>query len=438
MTKKMHLAQFLMHSPTYHSIGMWRHPRTAAAPFEWDRPELYQHIGKVCERGKFDMIFFADVSFISDTYTNSLAPAIKAATQSPNHDPTPLLSYIAAVTSKIGLGSTFSISHQHPFYLARLWATLDHLTRGRAAWNVVTSINHNESANYGEALMEHDLRYDRADEFIDVCIKLWRSWEEDAVCMDREQGIFADPEKVHRIEHVGRFFKSRGPLNVTQSPQSGPAIIQAGASPKGRAVAAKYADCIFAVNPSPKLAAQYYDDVKSRIANNGRDPDACKILFGVQPIVANSEQEAKEKQDYHNSLVSAEGGLAILSGHLDTDFSQVDNQQIMGESNKNALQGFGRMYSATAGRALTIEEVAMKHGQSVSLPQIVGTPKQVVDQLEAYYQTAGGDGFMLSAIYSPGAIEEFVALVVPELQHRGLFRTEYSGSTQREHLLQDD
>jgi FMN-dependent oxidoreductase (nitrilotriacetate monooxygenase family) len=298
--KKMHLAQFLMHSPTYHSLGMWRHPRTASAPFDWDRPELYQHIGKVCERGKFDMVFFADVSFISDTYRGSLAPALRSAAQAPNHDPMPLISWIAAATSKIGLGGTFSISHQHPFYLARLWATVDHLTRGRAAWNVVTSINHNESANYGEELMDHDLRYDRADEFLDVCIKLWSSWEDDAILMDREQGIFADPEKVNRIEHTGRFFKSRGPLNVTRSPQTGPTIIQAGASPKGRALAAKYAECVFAIHPNPDTAKLYYNDIKSRVArDNGRDPDACKILFGIQPIIGRTKGEAKEKQDFH-------------------------------------------------------------------------------------------------------------------------------------------
>jgi long-chain alkane monooxygenase len=199
MTKPhIHLAQFLCHGPTYHSLAMWRHPRTAAAGYDWARPELYQHIARVCERGKFDMVFFADLNYISDTYRGTMDPAIRHATQAPEHDPIPLLSFMGAVTTHIGLGATFSISHQHPFYAARLWATLDHLTRGRAAWNVVTSLNHNQAANHGEERKPTEERYDRAHEFMEVCRKLWDSWEPDAVVMDREAGIFADPAKVHR------------------------------------------------------------------------------------------------------------------------------------------------------------------------------------------------------------------------------------------------
>lgn len=434
----MHFAQFMMHSPTYHSLAMWRHPRTEYAKYNWDRPELYQHIARVCERGKFDMVFFADVSFISDTYGASLDPAIRYATQAPMHDPTPLLSWLGAATSTIGLASTFSISHQHPFYTARLWSTIDHLTRGRAAWNVVTSINHNESANYGAELMAHDMRYERAEEFLEVCFKLWNSWEEDAVVMDRERGIFADSAKVHRIEHEGRFFQSRGPLNVTRSPQNGPAIIQAGASPQGRAFAAKYAEAIFSIQPFVEGAKEYYTDIKERMEKVGRNPDHCKILFGVQPIVGRTEQEAKEKQEFHNDLVSPEAGLTILSGHLDYDFSREDLDEIMRHRKVPSVQGLIDMYTRTAGRQVTLREAAQMHGQSVSLPQIVGTPEQVADQMEAFFDQAGGDGFMVTPIYTPGAIEEFVDMVVPVLQQRGRFRSEYAGKTQREHLRQDN
>lgn len=436
--KKMHFAQFLMHSPTYHSLAMWRHPRTAAANYDWARPELYQHIARVCERGKLDMVFFADVSFIADAYTGSLDPAIRYATQTPMHDPTPLLSWLGTATSTIGLAGTFSISHQHPFYAARLWATIDHLTRGRAGWNVVTSVNHNESANYGEELLAHDVRYERAEEFLEVCLKLWNSWEADAVVMDRERGVFADPAKVHRIEHEGRFFKSRGPLNVTHSPQNGPAIIQAGASPKGRAFATKYAEAIFAIQPFVEGAREYYEDMKTRMENCGRNPAHCKILFGVQPIVGRTEQEAREKQEFHNNLVSPEAGLTILSGHMDYDLSTLDLDQVFKHFEVSSVQGLIDMYTKVAGKHVTVREAARLHGQSVSLPQVVGTPKQVADQLEAYYDHAGGDGFMLTAIYSPGAIEEFVDLVVPVLQQRGRLRKDYQERTLREHLLQDD
>jgi len=436
--RAMHLAQFLCHGPTYHSLAMWRHPRTAAAGYEWTTPELYQHIAQVCERGKFDMVFFADLNYISDTYTGSMAPAIRHATQAPEHDPIPLLGFMAAVTSRIGLGATFSISHAHPFYAARLWATLDHLTRGRAAWNVVTTLNHNQSANYGEDLRPSDERYERAHEFIQVCRKLWESWEPDAVVTDRAAGVFADPAKVHRIEFEGRFFKSRGPLNVIRSPQHGPAILQAGTSPRGRSFATRYADAIFAIQPNLAGAKAYYDDIKSGTVNEGRPHDACKILFGIQPILGESEARAREKQEEHNALVPLEGGLAILSGHLDFDLAKLSLDELMAQRTEPQLQRMQTRYRTLTGELLTVREVAQRHGQSVGLLQMVGTPAQVADQMEAYFDAVGGDGFMLSPIYSPGAVEEFVDLVVPELQRRGRLRREYTGTTQRDHLMQED
>ena len=433
----MHLAQFLCHSPTYHSLAMWRHPRTASAGYDWTRPELYQHIAQVCERGRFDMVFFADLNYISDTFSGSLAPALRNATQAPEHDPIPLLSFMAAATRKIGLGATYSVSHQHPFHAARLWATLDHLTGGRAAWNVVTSLNHNQAANYGEDYEPTDDRYDRAHEFIQVCRKLWDSWDEDAVVMDRAAGIFADPAKVRRIEHEGRWFKSRGPLNVVRSPQHGPAILQAGTSGKGRDFAARYADAVFAIQPNLKGAKELYDDIKLGVVAAGRPASACKMLFGVQPIIGSSRAEALDKQAEHNALVPLEGGLAILSGHLDFDLATLPLDTIMAHRTEAKLQRMQTRYRTMAGELLTLEQVARNHGQSVGLPQMVGTATDIADQLEAYFDHVGGDGFMLSPIYCPGAIEEFVDLVVPELQRRGRVRREYQGSTQRDHLNQD-
>jgi alkanesulfonate monooxygenase SsuD/methylene tetrahydromethanopterin reductase-like flavin-dependent oxidoreductase (luciferase family) len=223
--KKIHLAQFLVHGPSYHSLAMWRHSRTEFTKENWARPQLYQHIAQVCERGLFDMVFFADLNYISDTFRGSLEPALRYAAQAPEHDPIPLLSWMAAVTNQIGLAATFSTSNQHPFYAARLWATIDHLTGGRAAWNVVTSVNRNQQANYGVEREPTEIRYDKAHEYIEVCRMLWDSWDEDAVVMDRENAVFVDASKVRRIEHEGRFFKSRGPLNVVRSPPNGPAIL---------------------------------------------------------------------------------------------------------------------------------------------------------------------------------------------------------------------
>ncbi len=437
-TKKMHIAQFLVHGPTYHSLAMWRHPKSDMTKENWTQPELYQHIAKTCERGKFDMVFFADLNYISDTFRGTLEPALRYAVQAPEHDPVPLLSYMGAVTSHIGLGATLSVSHHHPFYLARLWATIDHLTRGRAAWNVVTSVNHNQASNYGAEREPTDTRYEKADEFIQVCRELWNSWDEDAVVMDRENAVFVDADKVRRIEFEGQFYKSRGPLNVTRSPQNGPALLQAGTSPKGRALAAKYADAIFAIQPRAEDAGAYFSDIKQRMRDGGRDPDTCKILFGMQPIIGESEAEAQEKQEIHNSLVPADGGMAILSAHLDFDLSKLPPDAEMASREEPELQRMKTRYRKASGEPMTVREVGVRHGQSVGLPQFVGTPTNIADQMEAYMATAGGDGFMLSPIYCPGAIEEFVNLIVPELQRRGLFRTEYTGTTQRDHLLQDD
>lgn len=428
--QRMHLAQFLVHGPTFHSLAMWRHPRTDTS-LKWNEPELYQHIARVCEKACFDMVFFADLNYVSDTYGGSLAPALRNAAQAPEHDPIPLLSFMAAVTKRIGLGSTLSVSHHHPFYVARLWATLDHLTRGRAGWNVVTSINHNLDANYGAERPPSDARYDRAHEFIQVCHKLWESWEPDAVRADRDNAVFADPAKVHRIEHVGEHFRSRGPLNVVRSPYGGPAILQAGTSPKGRDFAAKYADAIFAIQPRAEDAARYFADIKGRMVELGRDPDHCRILFGMQPIIGESEAEARDKQAEHNLLVPDEGGLAILSAHMDFDLSKLPADAVLAERSEPELQRMQTRFRKADGTPMTALEVARRHGQSVGLPQFVGTPKSVADQMEAFFDAAGGDGFMLSPIYCPGAIEEFCDLVVPELQRRGRFRRAYEGRTAR-------
>ena len=384
------------------------------------------------------MVFFADLNYISDSYRGSLEPALRYAAQAPEHDPIPLISWLAAVTQHIGLGATFSTSNQHPYYAARLWATIDHLTSGRAAWNVVTSINRNQQANYGTERESTDTRYEQAHEYLEVCRRLWNSWEDDAVVMDRENAVFVDASKVHRIEHEGRYFSSRGPLNVVRSPQNGPAILQAGTSPKGREFAAKYADGIFAIQPRAEDAADYFNDVKGRMDDLGRDPSECRILFGAQPVIGESESHAHEKCEEHNTLVPIEAGLTILSAHLDYDLSEIPLDAAMAERTEPELQRMKTRYLKPSGESMTLREVAQRHGQSVGLPQFVGTVKSVTDQLEAFMGRAGGDGFMLSAIYSPGAIEEFVDLIVPELQRRGLLRTEYKGTTQREILRQED
>ncbi len=432
----IHLAQFLVHGPSYHSLAMWRHPKTDHERFRWDRPALYEHIAKTCERGLFDMVFFADLNYISDTFRNSLEPALRYAAQAPEHDPIPLIAWLGAVTKRIGLAATFSTSNQHPFYAARMWATLDHMTEGRAGWNVVTSINHNQAANYGTERAPTDQRYEQAHEFMEVCRKLWASWDADAVVMDQAGARFADVAKVRRIEHEGRFFRSRGPLNVVRSPQFGPAILQAGTSPKGQDFAAKYADALFAIQPRKEDAKAYRDSIKAGMEEIGRDPTHCAILFGAQPIIGESEAHARELQEEHNDLVPLDAGLTILSAHLDFDLSKLPLDALMAERSEPELQRMKTRFLKPDGASMTLAEVAARHGQSVGLPQFVGTSKSVADQMEAFIDFVGGDGFMLSPIHCPGAIEQFVDQIVPEFQRRGRFRTQYEGTTQRDLLRQ--
>ena len=433
--RQMTLVAFLQAQNCSNYPASWRHRGTTQ---DFLTAEYYQRIARTLEAGKFHMAFFDDRLAMPDRYGSDHAHTVEYGIRATKMDPLIVLMTMAAVTTRLGLASTCSTTYFEPFDVARRFATLDLMTDGRAAWNVVTSLNHNQAANYGEEFLPVDERYDRAHEFIEVCRKLWDSWEPDAVVMDREAGIFADPAKVHRIEHVGRFFKSRGPLNVVRTPQRGPAIVQAGTSAKGRTFAARYADAIFAIQPNIAGAKAYYEDIKRGTVGEGRQPEACKILFGIQPILGRTAEEAREKQELHNSLVPLEGGLAILSGHLDFDLSKLSLDELMAHRTEPQLQRMQTRYRTLTGELLTLREVAQRHGQSVGLLQVVGTPTQVADQMEDYFERVGGDGFMLSPIYNPGAIEEFVDLVVPELQRRGRFRRDYTGTTQRDHLMQED
>lgn len=436
MAGLLHLAQFAIHGPTHHSLATWRHPLTQR-PYRWATPPLYESIAAACERGKFDMLFFADFNILLDQYQGSFAPAVRHAVQLPAHDPVPLAAWLGSTTRRLGLGVTLSVSQRHPFEVARLFATLDHLTEGRIGWNVVTTANQHETMVGYDEVRGHDRRYDRADEFLDVCHALWRSWEPGAVVEDVDAGIFADADRVHSIDHAGEFFRSRGPLNVTRSPQTGPVILQAGASERGRAFAGRHAEAIFAIARDAHGAARYCHQLRDALADSGREPADCKVLFGVQPFVAESESLAHERLAEHNELVPLEGGLAILSGHLGRDFSHDDLDAPMAHFQAGGSHGVLAMYATPDGAAPSLAEIASWHGRSVGLPQVAGSPEQVADWFEAFIADSGGDGFMLSPYHSPGAVTDFVDLVVPVLQARGRFRSDYTGRTLRDHLLQD-
>ncbi|MEH1888794.1 MAG: LLM class flavin-dependent oxidoreductase [Nostoc sp.] len=432
--RQIHLAGFLLASQVVHSHAVWRHPRTELGFLE---PEYYQNIARVLERGKFDLVFFADSLTMPDTYGGSFAESLKYGAQGALRlDPLVLATAMAVVTKHIGIGVTRSTTYYQPYDLARGFATLDHLSRGRAAWNVVTSSRASEAGNFGfNEHLEHDLRYDRADEFLEVACKLWGSWEEGALVLDKENGIFADPSKVNYVHHLGQWLKSRGPLTVPRSPQGRPVIIQAGASNKGREFAAKWAELIFEISPNPTAMKSYYQDIKTRMAKYGRKPDTCKILPAVMPFVGETETIAQEKQAFHNELVHPMAGLLTMSNHLGLDLSQYSLDQSV---EKVEAQDYQKLLAVvqrlSLDKTITLRDLGKIYGRSLAVPQLVGTPIQIADKLEALFHEQAGDGFVISPAYLPGSFDEFVDLVIPELQKRGLFRKEYTGNTLRDSL----
>ena len=432
--RQMHLAGFLIAGPVAHSHALWRHPWTTV---DFLGPAGYKEVAGILERGAFDLAFFADRLAVSSTYGGGMDLGLTYGDQDAVRlDPVPVLALMVAGTTHLGLGATRSTTYYHPYHIARSFASLDHLSGGRAAWNVVTSVNTGEAENFGyEEHLEHDRRYDRADEFMQVVAKLWESWEDGALLLDRERGRFADPARVHAIDHTGTWFRSKGPLNVPRSPQGRPVIIQAGASGRGKAFAARWADVIFTLQPTAELARAFYRDVQTQLAAAGRDGDACRVLLAVMPFVAETEAAAREQQALHNSLVHPLVGLSTLSSHMGYDFSQHPLDEPLGAVPVQGMQGlFAAVRAFGEGEGLTLRALGELYGRSVLVPQIAGTPAQIADHLETLFLERACDGFMISPAHLPGSFAEFVDDVVPELQRRGLFRTAYRGTTLRDHL----
>jgi len=435
--KQLHLFGFVIHSPMNHTVGSWRHPRNNAQGYNFAEPEMWQEVARTLERGKFDGIFFADQFAAYDTYQGSRDATIRHAVQFPVHDPLLLIPMMAAVTNRIGLLSTLSVSYYAPYMAVRKLSTLDHLTKGRVGWNIVTSFHKAEALNMGlERMTPHDERYARADEFLDVCFKLWNSWEKDAVVLDRGKGIFVDPEKVHEINHRGKYFSCPGFSPVTPSPQGHPVLIQAGASGPGRDFCAKWAEGAFTIQLTSRALASYASDIRERAKNAGRNSGPA-VIAGIQIIVAENERTAREKQEELNELVSVEGSLALLSGHTGYDFSKKDLDTYVEDiDDLPGIQGLFEVFTKMHHEKVTLRTAAALYGRGVAQPQIVGDPEQVADQLIALASESGIDGFNITPTYTPGSFSEIVDLVVPVLQHRGVFRKDYAGSTLREHLQQ--
>lgn len=437
MKKQIRLNGFTQNSVAPHSPGLWKHPQDQG--YRHGDLDYWIDLAKLLERGKFDAVFLADVIGIYDVYESSYEPAIQHAVQVPLHDTLLQISAMAAATTHIGFAPTYSATYTQPYKLAREFSTLDHLTKGRIAWNIVTSYLESEAVNLGlDGQIEHDTRYDRADEYMEVVYKLWeQSWEDDAVIQDVETGVYTDPNKVHPIKHRGEYFKVPGVHLVNPSIQRTPVLFQAGASTRGREFAAKHAEAIFTTlaNNNAELKA-FVDDIANRAASYGRKRSDFKIFPAIVPIVGSTEQEAQAKYEELLSYVSYEGTLALLSGHTGVDFSQFDPDEYVENVKTDASRGFLEKYTiASTNKRWTVREAVIHHGLGIGATKVVGTPEQIADELEKMATEGDADGFNVIQATSPGTFVDFIDYVVPVLQDRGLFRKEYEANTLRENLF---
>ncbi|WP_217159745.1 LLM class flavin-dependent oxidoreductase [[Mycobacterium] fortunisiensis] len=436
-TDQMSLVAFMQAGSTSVYAGSWRHPATEHGYLD---ASYYAKIGRQLEEGCFDLMFFDDRLAMPGIYGGSVAEAVRYGARPVKLDLSVILGVLAQTTSHIGLGATYSTTYYAPFHVARTFATLDHLSRGRAAWNVVTSVNDSEAQNFGiESHLGHDERYDRADEFLDVVAGLWDTWEDDAIAHDRVSGRYADPTKVHELGHVGRYFSARGPLTVPRTPQGRPVILQAGSSGRGREFASRWADLIFTGDPGIDVARSHYADQKQRVADSGRDPASVRICPMAYAVVGESESHAKEREDmFLNDLVDPMASLTLLSELMNYDFAQHDLDDPVTDDLIASVSGIrGLVQNLRAhigGDTVTVRDLAGHRATLLQGPRFVGTGRQVADQMEEWFTSGACDGFVMAATHSPGSYEDFVRMVVPELQHRGLFRTAYTGSTLRDHL----
>jgi alkanesulfonate monooxygenase len=427
-SKQLRLGAFMR--PVSIHTGAWRYPG-AAPDANFNFPRIRQLIQKL-EAGKFDAFFMADHLAV----LNMPVDALKRSHTVTSFEPFTLLSALAAVTDRIGLMATASTTYDEPYHIARRFASLDHISGGRAGWNIVTTANPDAALNFGLVEdVDHDERYERAREFYDVVTGLWDSFAEDAFVRDVETGVYFDPARMHVLAHKGKYLQVRGPLNIARPVQGWPVIVQAGASEAGRQLAAETAEVVFAAGGSLEAGKAFYADVKGRMRVIGRDPEAMKILPGAFVVVGETVEEARAKRAHLDSLVHYDSGIASLNGMLGYDVSGFDPDGPLPEiPPTNASQSARERIVTTARRdGLTIRQLAQRAGSYAGLA-FVGTPRTIADEMERWLYEEGSDGFNVMFPYLPGGLDDFVDRVVPELQARGLFRREYEGATLRENL----
>ena len=430
--------------PTHMKLGAFVH-ETGQHVAAWRHPDAFTGSGtsfaqmvdvaRTAERGKFDLLFLADSAAVSVFGTpESRSRQGKVV----KFEPMTVLSAVAAVTTHLGLVATNTSTYSEPYTLARQFASLDHISGGRAGWNLVTSNNEAEAFNHNrDQHYAHAERYDRAAEFADVVKGLWDSWDDDAFIRDKESGIFFDPGKMHTLNHRGKYFQVRGPLNVARSPQGRPVLVQAGASDTGRDLGARIAEVVFTAQTTFEQAREFYSDVMARLPRFGRTQAEVKVLPGIYPVVGRTEAEAREKFDFLQSLIHPSVGISVLEhtigvpnlGKLPLDGPVPEMADTNGPLSRQRL-----LLEAARRDKLTLWELCLLNAGPRGHLLTIGTPAQIADVMEHWFRNGAADGFNVMPAWLPGSLNDFVDLVIPELQRRDLFRTEYEGKTLRENL----
>lgn len=420
--RQMKLGLFL--APGGHHMAAWRHPE--AYP-DGVSVKTYLRFAEIAERGCFDLLFVADVF--------SFSPRAKRV-DAFRLEPLTLLSALAMTTSKIGLVATATTSFNEPYNVARKFASLDHISGGRAGWNIVTS-SANEAPNFGiDELSEHAERYRRADEFTQVVRGLWDCFEDDAVIIDKKSGAFFEPSRLRVLNHEGKYFKVRGPLSLPRSPQGNPVLVQAGSSEDGKNLASKYAEVIFTIQRDLESARAFTRDIKERVISFGRNPAHALVMPGVLPIVGRTRQEAQDKYELLQSFIHTEAGLLQLSRSMGVDLTGADVDKPLPDMDiaKLPQSRSVSIYQQSKRENMTVRETYEKLVVSKGHRQLIGTPGEIADSLQEWFENDGADGFNIMPPFTPGGLTDFVDHVVPELQRRNLFRTHYEGSMLRDHL----
>lgn len=431
--KKILLNAFDMNCVGHINHGLWTHPRDESHRF--NELSYWTDLAKTLEQGLFDGLFIADITGVYDVYEDNIDLTLKESIQLPSHDPSTLISAMAAVTENLGFGVTVNLSYETPYQFARRFASLDHLTQGRIGWNIVTGYLDSAERLIGQkGLKDHDLRYEQAEEFLQLCYKFWEgSWENDAVQKDKANRIFSDPKKVHAIQHQGKFYQSQGVFQVSPSIQRTPVLYQAGASPRGLAFATQHAEGMFIGADSAEKVKNQVQKIRSQTAAQGRDPQAVKLFVGITIVTAETDELAQEKLAEYIRYANPEAGLAHFSSSIGMNLANFAEDEAIPYQQTNSIASVNQKFKE---QKITRQDLRAQHVLGGRYPLFVGSGANVAEQLIDYLDETGIDGFNLTRTVAPESHQDFIRLVIPELQQRGRYKTAYDTGSLRQKLFQ--